>query len=80
MQQAIDSAKSAFPAWRNTPPAKRAQVMHEWHKALLHAEIPPLIEQWERRLGVRVSAYFLQRMKTKWGSCRVCNLNCVTAL
>jgi predicted metal-dependent hydrolase len=49
--------------------AKRAQVMHEWHKALLHAEIPPLIEQWERRLGVRVSAYFLQRMKTKWGSC-----------
>ena len=49
--------------------AKCAQVMHEWHKALLHAEIPFLIEQWERRLGVRVSAYFLQRMKTKWGSC-----------
>lgn len=49
--------------------AKRAQVMHEWHKALLHAEIPSLIDQWERRLGVRVSAYFLQRMKTKWGSC-----------
>jgi predicted metal-dependent hydrolase len=49
--------------------AKRAQVMHEWHKALLHAEIPSLIEQWERRLEVRVSAYFLQRMKTKWGGC-----------
>lgn len=49
--------------------AKRAQVMHEWHKALLHAEVPHLIERWERRLGVRVSAYFLQRMKTKWGSC-----------
>lgn len=49
--------------------AKRAQVMHEWHKALLHAEVPPLIARWERKLGVRVSAYYLQRMKTKWGSC-----------
>src|SRR3990167_7244870 len=27
IQQAIDAAKAAFPAWRNTPPAKRAQVM-----------------------------------------------------
>ena len=24
MQQAIDAAKAAFPAWRNTPAAKRA--------------------------------------------------------
>ena len=50
-------------------PAKRAEVMHAWHKALLHAEVPPLIARWERKLGVFVSAYFLQRMKTKWGSC-----------
>lgn len=48
---------------------KRAKVMHEWHKALLHKAVPPLIRKWERRLGVQVSAYFLQRMKTKWGSC-----------
>ncbi|AOE84786.1 hypothetical protein THL1_2238 [Pseudomonas sp. TCU-HL1] len=25
VQQAIDAAKAAFPAWRNTPPDKRAQ-------------------------------------------------------
>lgn len=48
---------------------KRAQVMHEWHKCLLHQTVPPLIEQWEQRLGVKVNGYFLQRMKTKWGSC-----------
>ena len=24
IQKAIDTAKAAFPAWRNTPPAKRA--------------------------------------------------------
>ena len=48
---------------------KRAEVIHEWHKALLHEALPPLIKKWERRLGVKVSGYFLQRMKTKWGSC-----------
>jgi hypothetical protein len=48
---------------------KRAEVVHEWHKAQLHAVVPGLINKWEAKLGVRVSVYFLQRMKTKWGSC-----------
>lgn len=26
-------------------------------------------QKWEPRLGVNVSGYFLQRMKTKWGGC-----------
>ncbi|PTS85787.1 methylmalonate-semialdehyde dehydrogenase (CoA acylating) [Pseudomonas sp. HMWF032] len=34
LQLAIDSAKSAFPAWRNTPPAKRAQVMFRFKQLL----------------------------------------------
>src|SRR5690606_22991147 len=48
---------------------KRAEVIHEWHKQLLHAELPALIRKWERKLKVKVGGYFLQRMKTKWGSC-----------
>jgi len=48
---------------------KRAEVMHEWHKSLLHAVVPPLIAKWERKLKVKVTDYFLQRMKTKWGGC-----------
>lgn len=48
---------------------KRAEVLHEWHKALLHSVVPKLISKWERKLGVDVNGYFLQRMKTKWGSC-----------
>ena len=49
--------------------AKRAEVIHEWHKRLMHTEVPKMIAHWEPRLGVHVSGYFLQRMKTKWGSC-----------
>jgi len=48
---------------------KRERVMHEWHKRLLHEAVPALIRKWEPRLGVRVTGYFLQRMKTKWGGC-----------
>lgn len=48
---------------------KRAAVIHAWHKSLLHAVVPAIIQKWERKLKVKVSGYFLQRMKTKWGSC-----------
>jgi len=49
--------------------AKREAIMHEWHKSLLHRVVPGIIRKWEPRLGVEVVRYFLQRMKTKWGSC-----------
>lgn len=48
---------------------KRAEVMHEWHKSLLHEVVPSLIQKWERTLKLSVSGYFLQKMKTRWGSC-----------
>jgi predicted metal-dependent hydrolase len=48
---------------------KRAEVMHAWHKSLLHEVVPLLIAKWEAKLGVQVKRYFLQRMKTRWGGC-----------
>ncbi|EXJ15842.1 M48 family metallopeptidase [Imhoffiella purpurea] len=48
---------------------RRAEIVHDWHRSLLHEAVPPLIRKWEPRLGVSVTRYFLQRMKTKWGSC-----------
>lgn len=47
----------------------RARVLHAWHLRQLHALVPTLIKKWEARAGVKVKAYYLQRMKTKWGSC-----------
>jgi predicted metal-dependent hydrolase len=48
---------------------KREAVIHAWHKGLLHEAVPKLIRKWEPRLGVKVAAYYLQRMKTRWGGC-----------
>ena len=52
-----------------TSSERRAQIMHEWSTSLLHEVVPGLITTWEARLGVSVAAYFLQKMKTKWGGC-----------
>lgn len=62
--------------------AKREAVMQEWHRALLHQAVPALIEKWEAKLGVTVTRYYLQRMKTKWGGCnhRVGNIRLNTEL
>jgi predicted metal-dependent hydrolase len=49
--------------------SKRAEVFHEWHKSLLHDVVPPLIQKWQTKMDVELTQYFLQRMKTKWGSC-----------
>ncbi len=49
--------------------ACRERIMHDWHKSLLRKEVAPLIRQWEKTLGVTVNAFFVQKMKTKWGSC-----------
>jgi len=48
---------------------KRAEVIHRWHKSLLHQFLPQIIEKWESKIGISITNYYLQRMKTKWGSC-----------
>jgi predicted metal-dependent hydrolase len=66
---ALDHKRITLTVRAGSDAAKRAQVLHEWHKGLLHAVVPGLLAQWQPRLGVQVSGYFLQRMKTQWGSC-----------
>jgi predicted metal-dependent hydrolase len=66
---ALDHKRIILSVRPGSDAAKRAEVIHEWHKALLHHAVPSLIRKWERRLKVEVQGYFLQRMKTKWGSC-----------
>lgn len=66
---AVDHRRIVLTVRPGSSAGKRAEVMHQWHKSLLHAEVPALIRKWETRLKVRVNGYFLQRMKTKWGSC-----------
>jgi len=51
--------------------AKREEVVKEWYRDLLKDQIPALVEKWESKLGVSISAWGVKQMKTKWGSCNV---------
>ncbi|WP_430462731.1 CoA-acylating methylmalonate-semialdehyde dehydrogenase [Thalassolituus sp. LLYu03] len=50
VEQAIANAKAAYPAWRNTPPAKRAQVMFRF-KMLLEEKADEICELISREHG-----------------------------
>ena len=47
----------------------RQKVMMNWYRQHLNDTIPPLLEKWQKRLGVNVSACAVRKMKTKWGTC-----------
>jgi predicted metal-dependent hydrolase len=65
----LDHKRITLTVRPGTDERRRSELIHDWHKALLHEAVPALIQKWEPKLGVKVRAYFLQRMKTKWGSC-----------
>ncbi len=65
----LDHHKIILKIRPNSSVEKREEIMHEWHKRLLHNAVRPLIAKWEVILDVKVASYFLQRMKTKWGAC-----------
>jgi hypothetical protein len=49
--------------------ARKRSVLDEWYRQLLKDEIPPLIEEWEKKLDVTLEKFIVRKMKTKWGSC-----------
>lgn len=65
----LDHKRITLTVRPGTDAARRADVIHAWHKSLLHEAVPALILKWESKLKVTVAGYFLQRMRTKWGSC-----------
>jgi predicted metal-dependent hydrolase len=44
-------------------------ILAEWYREKIKEVVPPLIAKWEMLMGVKVNRFFVQKMKTKWGSC-----------
>jgi predicted metal-dependent hydrolase len=53
----------------NTTEVKKQQIIDTWYREVLKEAIQPLINKWEPKMNVTVEKFFIQRMKTKWGSC-----------
>lgn len=48
---------------------KKQEVLDAWYREQLKLVLPPLIAKWEKVVGVKAGKIFVQKMKTKWGSC-----------
>jgi predicted metal-dependent hydrolase len=47
----------------------RRDVLAKWYRSELKALLEPLVQKWEKRLGVKASEWGVKKMKTKWGTC-----------
>ena len=52
-----------------TDAKKKRAIVEAWYRQQLKQAVPPLIARWEPLMGVKIERFFVQRMKTKWGSC-----------
>ena len=50
---------------------RRGEVLEAWYRDQLREQAKPMMAKWEKRLDVHVHRIFVQRMKTRWGSCNV---------
>ena len=48
---------------------RRQTLVEAWYREQLKEAVPPLLVRWQQLLAVSVQRFFVQRMKTRWGSC-----------
>lgn len=50
--------------------AKKQAVVEEWYRKQVRMMALPMIDKHEGIIGVKMNRLFIQRMKTRWGSCK----------
>lgn len=54
---------------RGAGAVQRRILLDRWYRRQVQQAVPALLARWEPRLGVKAKRFFVQHMKTKWGSC-----------
>ncbi|MCH7400066.1 M48 family metallopeptidase [Belliella sp. DSM 107340] len=54
---------------KNATVDDKAKIIKEWYRKQLKLQIPPLLEKWEKVIGVKADDWGVKQMKTKWGAC-----------
>ncbi len=52
-----------------TSDIRKQEILDGWYREQLKQVVSDLITKWEPLMGVKVQKFFVQKMKTKWGSC-----------
>lgn len=53
----------------DTTQEKKREILDEWYRTELKRIVPPIIEKWETKIGVKSTEYGIKKMRTKWGTC-----------
>ena len=48
---------------------QREHILNEWYRKQLKRAIPPVMEKYERIIGVQAKEWRVKNMKTRWGTC-----------
>lgn len=52
-----------------TDDKRRQEILDAWYREQIKAAMPALLSKWEPLMGVKAHGLFVQKMKTRWGSC-----------
>ena len=69
--QLLNNTRIGLTVRPGTDRDKREAVLYEWYREHLRAQLPPLIDKWEPKMGVSVNEVRIRKMKTLWGSCNI---------
>ena len=47
----------------------RLRVLDGFYRGRLRELVPPMLDKWQKELGVQVAEWGIKKMKTRWGSC-----------
>ncbi|MDF7810473.1 SprT family zinc-dependent metalloprotease [Hymenobacter sp. YC55] len=50
---------------------QREKVLQAWYRRQLKAQLPEMVAQWQKVVGVQVNDWGVKQMKTRWGTCNI---------
>lgn len=51
--------------------AEKNELLQRWYRNQMANLLPELIQKWEAIVGVKINAFGIRAMKTRWGSCNI---------
>ena len=50
---------------------QREKVLQAWYRGQLKAQLPEMVAQWQKVVGVQANEWGVKLMKTRWGTCNI---------
>jgi predicted metal-dependent hydrolase len=71
----IEGSRLRLNVKSNSTRDEKASVYEAWSREQLREVATPMIENWAARMGVSPAELYIQKMKTRWGSCNISKRN-----